>query len=75
VDIETQAAPDNSWTLFRYSDRNNGIVFRRLNETCTDYEEIIVSETPYGWVCIDQANNYIDVVYDMKEAFIWIHER
>ena len=74
MDIEACTEAEYNWMLYRYSDHHDGMIFRRLNENCSDFDEAIISETPYGWVCIDQKNRFIDVVDGMKEAFIWLQD-
>ena len=74
MEIESKTADNLCWTLHSYSNKHKGLVFRKLNEECNGFDEAIVSETPYGWVCIDKKKRYIDVAETLKDAYFWLQE-
>ena len=74
MDIRLDHQYGNPWMLIGYSDIDHGLVMRRLTEDFSEFDEVVLSQTDFGLVCIDKKKNYVDVFDDMKGAYIWLSD-
>jgi len=74
MDIELDRGYGNPWMLIGYSDIEHGLVMRRISEDYINFDEVILSHTDFGLVCIDKKKNFVDVFDGMKEAYNWLHD-